>query len=77
MKGSTCQTSPHNFRLYQVLDYKAQVRGADAFIARYIVVLSFVMDFKAIFISHNCALSKQVCAKTNSYFFDISLLQKT
>lgn len=55
MKGSTCQTSPHNFRLYQVLDYKAQVKGTDAFIAQYIVVSSFVMDFKAIFISHNCA----------------------
>lgn len=44
-----------NFRLYQVLDYKAQVKGADAFIVRYIVVSSFVMDFQAIFISRNSA----------------------
>lgn len=55
MEDSACQNSPHDFRLYQVLDYQAQVKGADAFIAHYIVVSPFVTDFQEVFISHNCA----------------------
>lgn len=50
--------------MYQVLD-KVQVKGADAFIAQYIVVSFFIMNFQAIFISP-VFLSEQAGAETNS-----------